>query len=46
VLVRGSDAPVLAVCDRNGAWHDAWSGDPIPAPTHWAPMIPPLPHER
>jgi hypothetical protein len=36
---------MVAVRDRDGVWHHAWSGDPIPAPTHWAPMIPPLPDE-
>jgi hypothetical protein len=45
VLAQSSGVPVVAVRDRDGAWHDAWSGDPIPAPTHWAPMIPPLPDE-
>ena len=46
VLAGRNGTPVVAMRDADGAWHDAWSGDPIPAPSHWAPLIPPLPDER
>jgi hypothetical protein len=45
VLVHGSGTPVVAVRDPDGAWRNAWSGERILDPTHWGPIIPPLPDE-
>jgi hypothetical protein len=38
VQVRGRDAPVVAIRDKDGDWQATWNGDLIMDPLRWAPI--------
>ena len=39
VRVAGQSEPVVAVCDEDRCWQVAWTGDLLPHPILWQPIL-------